>query len=141
MNVSMTRNELCDSFNKLEWHDSTLLSFAIVRDDDDRDNVVFSLELRGISEQEFTPATLTLEDATFLRAEVDLEGKSECSDAISSAVCAIESALKKELLESQLKYSPTALDGYYLFDIYLIPPGGRIQVFARNFKLEPSLAH
>jgi len=141
MNVSITSNELCARFNKLEWHDSKLRSFAIVRDHDDKDNVVFSLELRGMSEQEFTPATLTLEDATYLRAEVDLEGKSECSDDISSAVCEIESVLKKELLESQLKYSPAALDGYYLFDIYLIPPGGRIQVFARNFRLEASPAY
>src|SRR5262245_15891369 len=99
----MTSNDLCDRFNKLEWHDSKLRSFAVVRDDDDRDNVLFNLELRGISEQELTPATLTLEDATYLRADVDLEGKSECSDDISSAVCEIESALKKELLKSQFQ--------------------------------------
>jgi hypothetical protein len=140
MNVSTTGNKLCERFNKLEWHDSKLRSFGVVRDDDDGDNVVLNLELRGISEQELTPATVTLEDATYLRADVDLEGKAECSDDISTAVCEGESALKKELLESQLKHSPTALDGYYLFDIYLVPPGGRIQVFARSFKLEPSPA-
>ena len=139
MNDSMTSNELRDRFNKLEWHDSKLRSFAVVREDD-RDNIVLHLELRGMSELEFTPAALTLEDAIYLKAEVDLDGKSQCADDISSAVCQIDSALKKELLESQLKYSPTALDGYYLFDIYLIPPGGRIQVFARNYKLELSPA-
>jgi hypothetical protein len=138
MNISTPSDELCERFNGLEWHDSKLRSFAVVRHDEDRDNVVLNLELRGISERELTPATLTLEDATYLRADVDLDGKSECSDDISRAVCEIESDLKKELLNSQFKYSPTALDGYYLFDIYLIPPGGRIQVFAKNFKVEQS---
>jgi hypothetical protein len=130
----MPNLELCESFNKLQWHDSKLRSFGIVRKND-RDDVVFQLELLGKSEGHYVPATLTLVDATYLKTEVDLDGKYQCADDISSARCDVESPLKAELLSSQLKHSPTALDGYCCFDIYLIPPGGRIQVFAKTFEL------
>ena len=131
----MTSTEIVESFNNIQWHDSKLRSFGVAREAD-QDNVVLHLELRGFPDSVFTTAILTLCDATYLKAEVDLDGKFQCSDDISSAGCETESSLKEELLRSQLKYSPTALDGYYLFDIYLIPPGGRIQVFARTFELK-----
>jgi hypothetical protein len=131
----MTDLELCESFNKLHWHDSKLRSFGVVRKDD-RDDIVFQFELNGEPEGRIIPATLTLVDATYLRAEVDLDGKYQCADDISSARCDVESTFKAELLSSQLKHSPTALDGYYYFDIYLIPPGGRIQVFAKTFEVK-----
>lgn len=132
----MINYELCESFNRLQWHDSKLRSFAIVREQD-RDNLVFEVELRGISAEELKPATLILMDATYVRAELDLAGKHQCSDDISRASCDLRSPLREELLASQFKYTPTALDGYYHFDFYLIPPGGRVQVFARGFELRP----
>ena len=131
----MTGSNVCEQFNRLKWHDSKLRSFCVSRKGD-TDHVVVFLELRGISTQELAPATLILEDAAYIKAELDLEGKYQCSDDISSASCSIEGPLKQELLQSQLKYSPGALDGYYLFDLFLIPPGGRIQVFAKGFKLK-----
>ena len=130
----MTNAKSYDDLNRLSWHDSKLRSFSVVRHDD-TDDVVLKLELRGISEAELTPATLTLKDAVYIKMEMDLEGKFQCADDISSASCKVESELRNELLRSQFKYSPTALDGCYLFDLYLIPPGGRIQVFAKSFTL------
>lgn len=127
--------EVCNRFNEISWHDSKLRSFAVVREGD-RDNVIFQLELQKPPELALEPATLTLVDATYLRADLDLDGKYQCSDDIFSADCQVESELKKELLTSQFKHNPDALDGYYHFDFYLIPPGGRIQVFARDFELE-----
>jgi hypothetical protein len=132
----MINSELCQNFNRLQWHDSKLRSFAIVREQD-IDNLVLGVELRGISAEELKPATLILMDAIYVRAELDLAGKHQCSDDISRASCDLESPLRRELLTSQFQYSPTALDGYYHFDFYLIPPGGRIQVFARAFELRP----
>ncbi|MBV9179720.1 MAG: hypothetical protein JO356_00290 [Acidobacteria bacterium] len=130
----MGNDEICSRFNKVLWHDSKLCSFAVVREGD-RDDIVFNLELRGMPGLELTPAILTLIDATYLKAEVDLDGKHQCADDISSAHCHARSALRDELLRSQFQHSPTALDGYYHFNLYLIPPGGRIDVFARNFEL------
>ena len=107
----MTEKEPIDSFNKIHWHDSKFRSFAIKRERG-VDNVIFDLELRETSGNELTQTTLILEDAAYLRVELDLDGKAQCSDDISSALCERESALKKELLRSQLKYNPTALDDY-----------------------------
>lgn len=133
--MHMISSNVCEQFNKLKWHDSKLRSFSVLREGD-TDHVVVSLELRGISTQELASATLILEDAAYIKAELDLEGKHQCSDDISNATCSIEGPLKQELLQSQLKYSPSALEGYYLFDLFLIPPGGRLQVFAKGFKLK-----
>jgi hypothetical protein len=131
----MTDAKCCEDLNHLSWHDSKLRSFSVVRQDD-TDDVVLNLELRGVSESELTATTLRLKDAVYIKIEMDLEGKLQCADDISSASCKMESELREELLRSQFKYSPTALDGCFLFDLYLIPPGGRIQVFARSFTLD-----
>ena len=132
----MTNARGCEDLNRLSWHDSKLRSFSVVRQDDDTDDVVLNLKLHGVSESELTATTLRLKDAVYIRIEMDLEGKLQCSDDISSASCKMESELKDELLRAQFKYSPTALDGCFLFDLYLIPPGGHIQVFARSFTLD-----
>jgi hypothetical protein len=131
----MTNLEICEDFNRVEWHDSKLRSFATVREGD-QDNVVFQLELHPTSAGKLQPATLVLADAAYLRADVDLDGKYQCSDDISSARCELDPPFKKELLLSQFKNNPHALDGYFCFDFYLIPPGGRIQIFARSFELK-----
>jgi hypothetical protein len=52
---------------------------------DDVDGVVLELELRGTSGLELTRAILVLHDAVFLFCDIDLQGKRECSDDISSA--------------------------------------------------------
>jgi hypothetical protein len=130
----MTNMDICSEFNKIQWHDSKLRSFGVVRQND-RDDLVIELELREGSGENLKPTTLTLVDAAYFRAEVDFDGKYQCADDISSASCDADGSLRKELLESKLKHSPNALDGYYCFDIYLIPPGGRIQVFARSYEL------
>ena len=51
----MENAETCSYFNSLQWHDSKLRSFAIVHESD-RDDVVFQLEMRGLSELELTPS-------------------------------------------------------------------------------------
>jgi len=60
---------------------------------DDLDEIVLDVELRGMSEQELTPMTLVLEDAVFFFSDIDLQGKRECADDISSAACKAETDL------------------------------------------------
>ena len=102
----------------------------------DFDEVCLDVELRGISEQELTPLTVVFEDAVFFMSDVDLQGKRECSDDISSATCAIVSELLTKLQNERLRHSPDALKGYLHFSLYLIPPGGSIDVVASGFRLE-----
>lgn len=78
----MTNAKDCEDLNRLSWHDSKLRSFSVVRQEDDTDDVVLNLELRGVSESEFTTTTLRLKDAVHIKIEMDLEGKLQCSDDI-----------------------------------------------------------
>jgi hypothetical protein len=121
-------------FNRLIWHDSKLLSFRIIRKND-VDEVVLEVELRGISENELTAMTVTLEDAVFFLSDIDLQGKRECADDISSARCETKTDLMAKLQNGRLKYSPEALAGYFHFSIYLIPPGGNLDIVAGGFRL------
>jgi hypothetical protein len=124
-----------ESFNRLIWHDSKLRSLRIVRRDD-LDEVVLEVELRDMSEQELTPVTAVLEDAVFFFSDIDLQGKRECADDISSAKCEAGTDLMTKLQNDRLKYSPDALAGYFHFHFYLIPPGGTLDVIASGFRLE-----
>ena len=130
----MTEN-ISESFNRLIWHDSKLRSLRIVRRDD-LDEVVLDVELRGMSERELTPMTVVLEDAVFFFSEIHLQGKRECADDISSAKCETKTDLTTKLQNEQLKYSRGALAGYFHFSVYLIPPGGTLDVIASGFRLE-----
>jgi hypothetical protein len=124
-----------ESFNRLHWHDSKLRSLRIRRNDD-LDEVLLDLELRGVSEQELTPMTLVFQDAVFFFCDVDLQGKRECSDDISGGTCEANSELMTKLQNERLKYSPNALSGYFHFSVYLIHPGGTVEVIASGFRLE-----
>lgn len=124
-----------ESFNRLLWHDSKLRSLGIVRRDD-LDEVILQVELRGMPGQELTPMTIVLEDAVFFFSDIDLQGKRECSDDISSATCEAKTDLMTKLQNERLKYSPDALAGYFHFSVYLIPPGGTVDVIASGFRLE-----
>ena len=124
-----------ESFNRLCWHDSKLRSLRILRNDD-LDELRLDVELRGVSKQELTPMTIVFEDAVFFFCDIDLQGKRECSDDISSGTCDSSSDLMNKLQNERLKYSPGALTGYFHFSIYLIPPGGTVDIIASDFRLE-----
>jgi hypothetical protein len=127
---------ITESFNRLVWHDSKLRSLRIQRNADDRDEVHLNVELRGMPGQELTPMTVVLEDAVFFLSDLDLQGKRECADDISSAKCESKTDLTTKLQKDRLKYSPNVLEGYFHFSFYLIPPGGAFDVVASGFRLE-----
>ena len=124
-----------ESFNRLIWHDSKLRCLRILRKDD-LDEVLLDVELRGVPGQELTPMTVVLENAVFFLSDIDLQGKRECSDDISSAKCEAETDLITKLQKERLQYSPGPLSRHLHFSVYLIPPGGTIDVIASGFRLE-----
>ena len=124
-----------ESFNRLQWHDSKLRSLRILRHDD-LDEVILDVEIRGASERELTPMTVILEDAVFFFSDIDLQGKRECADDISIAKCNAKTDLMTKLQNERLKYSQDALARYFHFSIYLIPPGGSVDVIASGYRLE-----
>jgi hypothetical protein len=126
---------ISESFNRLIWHDSKLRALRIIRRDD-VDEIVLDVELRGMPGKELTPMTVVLEDAVFFFGDIDLQGKRECADDISSAKCECKTDLMIKLQNERLKHSPDALAGYFHFRVYLIPPGGNLDIIASGFRLE-----
>ena len=119
---------------RLLWHDSKLRGVH-VQHRGDVDDVILHVELRGPSTAEFATLSVVLEDAAFFICDLDLHGKRECSDDISSANCSAESELKEKIQKERLKFSPDALKDYLHFRFYMIPPGGAMDVIAANFRL------
>jgi hypothetical protein len=79
---------------------------------------------------------VVLEDPLFFFSDIDLQGKRECSDDISSAKCEAKTDLMEKVQRERLHYTPNALAEYSHFSIYLIPPGGTVDVIASGFRLE-----
>jgi hypothetical protein len=69
---------------------------------------------------------------------LDLDGKYVCGDSIATAFCSKDSDLKSQIETNQLKYEKSPLAQYYHFSIELIPPGGKFDIFAKDFKIAES---
>jgi hypothetical protein len=122
-------------FNAIRWHDSKLLGLSFYRVDSE-EHVRISLQIRdngGV----MTPASIVFTGSTYVALEVDLEGKRVCADDISGAECYASSEWIRTLSE---RNPHDNFEGYLHFEIGLIPPGGTINVLAKNFLLEPSVA-
>lgn len=91
--------------------------------------------VQGLPGREFTPMTVALTDAIFFFRNIDLQGKRECSDDISSPKCDIKTPLMSNIQNDRLRHSPDPLAGYH-FSVSLIPPGGTLDIIASGFRLE-----
>ena len=128
-------NSTIQRFKMIRWHDSKLLGLCFYR--------VGSRELVKISMQlldekgAHRSVDLIFEESTYVQLEVDLEGKSQCSDDISDAECSGES----EWLRALSERSPyDSFEGYLHFRIDLIPPGGAINILAKDFAFDPRIS-
>jgi hypothetical protein len=130
MSVQMM-NSTIQRFNAIRWHDSKLVGLCFYRAEGE-ERVKISLEMLGEGGA-LTPAEMIFGGSTYVALDVDLEGKRVCSDDISSAECYASSEWTKSLSE---KSPYDSFEGYLHFQLYLIPPGGTINVLAKDFSLE-----
>jgi hypothetical protein len=122
-----------ERFNGLWWHDSKLLGVSVRRVDGE-EQVVLSVPLQQAGESSVL-TDVVFRNATYLRTEIDLDGKRACSGDISDAVCRSSSDCLKSLAER----SPfDKFTGYLHFALTLIPSGGSIDVRATDFVLVAS---
>jgi hypothetical protein len=132
MSVQMT-NSTIERFNGVRWHDSKLLGLRFYREGAE-ERVKLSLKLLE-KDGALTPVDLLFRESTYIKLEVDLEGKSQTSDDISDAECLAES----EWLRTLTAGNPyDSFEGYLHFRISLIPPGGAINILAKDFSFEPT---
>lgn len=121
-------NETIARFNALKWHDSKLLGLSFAREGTE-EQVRLSLEMRG-EQGTLVPMEMIFKGSTYIALEVDLEGKHQCSNDISDARCCASSEWTK-MLSDRNPYD--SFSGFLHFEIDLIPPGGNINILAKDF--------
>lgn len=115
-------------FNSIRWHDSKLLGLSFYRVGSE-EQVKISLQLLGEGGI-LAPTDMVFTESTYVDLRVDLEGKCVSADDISGAECYVSSEWTKTLA----KQNPhDSFEGYLHFEIYLIPPGGKINILAKDF--------
>jgi hypothetical protein len=131
--LKLVEKEKASEFAKLPWHDAKMLEVRLFRDNVlDQDNLACSIEFE-MSRSSWRRAVVSFRNCTIAKIDLDLDGKKVCADSISYATCGIESALKKSLEAGQLKNERSPLSDYYHFHITLVPPGGELNIFAKDF--------
>jgi len=124
-------------FDKLQWHDSKLLSFSTHRSDG-KELFVVNIQMEGRSNVFLSPVRVVLIEVAYLEISVDLDAKRQLADTISTGYCVEESPLRSQL-EATLSQAPGGgLEGYLQFHLTLLPPAGRIDIFAKDFNFEPN---
>jgi hypothetical protein len=127
-----TANSTIQRFNATRWHDSKLLGLCFFRKGSE-EQVKITLQLLEDGGA-LKPVDLVFKGSTYVELEVDLEGKRVCADDIVSAECYSSSEWTRTLSER----SPyDSFEGYLHFHISLIPPGGTINILAKDFSFEP----
>jgi hypothetical protein len=132
---TQTINATIQRFNAIRWHDSKLLGQSFYRADSE-DRVRISLQILGEGGA-LTPTDIVFTGSTYVALEVDLEGKRVCADDISGAKCYASSEWIRTLSE---RNPHDSFEGYLHFEIGLIPPGGTINILAKDFLFEPPVS-
>ena len=123
-------------FDDLPWHDAKLLNIRMLTSADEQLHAV-TLDVRFQTGAAWRPVTVTLVECTLLQTDLDLDGMRVCGHSIWTARCYQDSELKKRLMEKMLNTGSGSLEPYYHFHFSLIPPGGELNIFARDFKIMP----
>jgi hypothetical protein len=136
-------HEICTKFNDIHWHDSQLVGLQIVPTDEDKYDISFDLRLLTNSQPghyELTAARLELQDCRIIELSLDTLGIRLTGGDIAIAYCEAGPGVVSELENRpfDLPQGEAPFKDVIRFTMRLIPPGGEINVFARNFFLQLS---
>ncbi|MGH9874932.1 MAG: hypothetical protein ACRD9S_20955 [Pyrinomonadaceae bacterium] len=135
---------VCARFSQIYWHDSKLLDLHLLRHPEKKKyDLRLDLDLIvGFSEGnvERRKQSALFRDCRIIQTDLDLLGVLICGGDIGSAGCyldAVELEKKKRdrLRRFDLPQDQNPLEACIGFFIEMIPPGGELIVFARNFEL------
>lgn len=129
---------ICTKFNDIHWHDSQLVGLQIGPAGAEQYDISFDLRLLTNSQpghDELTAARLEIQDCRIIELSVDTLGIRLTGGDIATAFCEAGPGLvsKLENRAFDLPQGEAPFKDIIHFTIRLIPPGGEINVFARNF--------
>jgi hypothetical protein len=138
MNVQLEKPTI-QRFNSILWHDSKLVGLSFYKSECE-ERVKLFLELLG-NDGSLRPAEIIFKECAYFQADVYLEAKSMCADDISGAGCYESSDWKSAVSEpspSDVILGGRGFEEYLHFRVSMCPPGGTINILAKDFSLESS---
>lgn len=121
-------------FSKFAFHDFALKALHLHREQGQDD---ITLELFPPLPDEPGYVELTFLDCAVLRADIDLIGKSICADAVAGMYCEVDSKFSQAVRVGKVRlYEGGDLSSYAYFQVLLCPPGGELDIFARDFYVD-----
>jgi hypothetical protein len=132
-------NSTVQRFNSISWHDSKLVGLSFYKTEGE-ERVKLSLELLG-KDGSLTPAEIIFKECAYFQADVYLEAKAMCADDISGAGCYESSDWKSAVSKpspSDVILGGRGFEEHLHFSVSMCPPGGTINILAKDFVLEAS---
>jgi hypothetical protein len=142
--MTKKRDKICESFSQVGWHDSKLLGIYLSRHPEKPQfDVRFDLNLIvGYAEAkiERRKQSALFSDCRIILADVDLLGVLLCSGHIGAAGCYPDSAELEKRKRDKIRLFDLPQDLNPLqecvgFFFEMVPPGGQIIIFAKDFEL------
>lgn len=137
-------DDICNSFEKLYWHDSRIINLRLLKDSaNKRYNLELDIDLyekNSLGKIEQVLRTVVFKECRIIQVDFDLLGVLFCNGDISSASCHKDAVQFEETKRDKLKYFDfpdafNSLDSCLGFSIELIHPSGEIIIFAKNFEV------
>jgi hypothetical protein len=128
-----------ERFNNLRLHDSKLVGLCFYKVEGE-DRIKLSLELLE-KDGSLNPAEMIFKECAYFEADVYLEAKSMCADDISGVECYESSDWKTSVSEPSpfdVILGGRGFEEHLHFSVSMCPPGGTINILARDFSLESS---
>ena len=136
--------KICESFSQIRWHDSKLLDVHLIRSPE-KPQYDLRLDLNlivGYTEGkiERRKQSALFSDCRIIQTDLDLLGILLCGGDIGAAGChpnsaELEKTKRDKVRLFDLPQDQNPLEEYIGFFFEMIPPGGEIIIFARDFEL------
>lgn len=136
--------KVCESFSQILWHDSKLLDLHLIRNPEKRQyDLRLDLNLIvGYSEGkiERRKQSALFSDCRIIQTDLDLLGILLCGGDIGAAGChpdsvELEKRKRDKVRQFDLPQNQNPLEECIGFFFEMIPPGGQIIIFAKDFEL------
>lgn len=141
--MSYSKAQVCARFSQVLWHDSKIIDLHLLKDPE---NYQYDLRLdvrlmTGFSQGKVEARkTALFSGCRIIKADLDLLGLLICGGAIGDASCHadvtdFEKKYRDKAQEFDFPDDQNPLEDCLCFLFELIPPGGELIVFAKDFQL------
>ena len=142
--MTKNREKICELFSQIRWHDSKLLGLHLFRNPE-KPQFDLRMDLNLIvgfpeGKVEYRKQNALFSDCRIVQTDLDLLGVMWCSGDIGAAVCYLDSVELETTMRNKVRLFDLPQDVNPLpecigFLFEMIPPGGQIMIFARDFEL------